>query len=213
MGINLWIKPIKFALSIGIYCFSWGLLLAQLPDGKGKIYFVRFTVFAMGFEMFCVATQAARGELSHFNQSGIYNIVIYSLMGIVIMLQTIFSLYIAIKFFKYRPLEISDAMIWAIRLGILISIFFAFQGGFIGQRMAHTVGAGDGGPGILFFNWSTRHGDLRIAHFFGLHALQILPAFAWIFKAKGKLPVIIFGVAYFLCVSFLFYHALLGKVF
>ncbi|UKT62985.1 hypothetical protein [Pedobacter mucosus] len=213
LGINLWIKPIKFALSIGIYSLTWILLLPYLQSEKIKKNFVRFTVFAMGFEMLCVTTQAARGELSHFNHSGIYNATIYSLMGIVITAQTIFSFFIAIQFFKHTPPQMSKSMIWAIRLGMLISIFFALQGGLIGQRMAHTVGAADGGPGILFFNWSTKHGDLRIAHFFGLHALQILPAFAWIFKIKSKVPVFIFGLLYLSFVSILFYHALLGKGF
>lgn len=212
-GINLWIKPFKFAVSIAIYSLSWVVLLPYIEGEKIKKYFVRFTVFALSFEMLCVATQAARGELSHFNQSGTYNIVLYALMGIVIVLQTVFSLALSTRFFKPLSSALPQAMVWAIRLGLLISIFFAFQGGFIGQRMAHTVGAPDGGAGIWFFNWSIRHGDLRIAHFFGLHALQLLPAFAWIFKIKNKAPVILFGLVYFVSVCLLFYHALLGNGF
>ncbi|WP_231489805.1 hypothetical protein [Pedobacter sp. Leaf170] len=211
LGINLWIKPLKFALSIGIYSFSWVLIFPYLRGEKIKKYFARFTVFAMGFEMLCIASQAARGELSHFNQSGTYNIIVYALMGIVITAQTIFSLWISIQLYKDTPPNMSILMLWALRFGIFISIFFALQGGFIGQRMAHTVGGGDGGPGILFFNWSTKHGDLRIAHFLGLHALQIIPAFAWIFKGKREIYVITFGLLYFLFVSFVFYHALMGR--
>lgn len=210
LSINLWVKPIKFALSIAIYCFTWACIIPYLPALAIQRNFAWFTAVALTFEMAAIASQAALGRASHFNVSTPYNSLLFGLMGVFIVLQTLFALYVGVMFFGVTAGVLSPAMLWAIRLGIVTACIFAFQGGYMASKLTHTVGASDGGTGLPLLNWSRQAGDLRVAHFMGLHALQIIPLFVLVLGIGSVAPVIWFSVGYFLLTSALFYQALQG---
>ena len=75
--------------------------------------------------------------------------------------------------------------------------------------LRHTIGADDGSPGLPVVNWSKQYGDLRIAHFVGMHSLQVLPLFGN-YLARSKNQTIVFSIFYFLLAIALFFQAMKG---
>jgi hypothetical protein len=99
--------------------------------------------------------------------------------------------------------------IWGIRLGILFFVLFALEGGIMASALRHTVGGDDGGRGLPVVNWSREHGDLRIAHFLGMHTLQLFPLFGY-YIAKSSKSIIAFALIYVSLVSAVLVQALMG---
>ena len=195
-----WLKPAKFAVSIAIYVFTLAWAFTLLPGWRKTRWFVGWaTAIAMVLEFAIIALQAYRGTTSHFNFSTPLDGVLFVIMGVAIVAQTLISIAVAVAFWRQRFED--PAMGWALRLGMIITIVGALSAGFMthptaaqlaradaGQGMpimgAHTVGAPDGGPGLSGTGWSTEHGDLRIPHFIGLHALQVLALIAFVMRRR-----------------------------
>ncbi len=135
-------------------------------------------VLVMGFEQVVITIQAMRGAQSHFSTTPIGGIL-FGMMGIAIATLTIWTLVLAIRSFWTSYEEAPLLLMRGIQLGIILFALAGFLGFVMGSQLSHTVGGADGGAGLPFLNWSTVFGDLRVAHFFGLHALQLFPLAGW----------------------------------
>ena len=193
-GAPAWLKPAKFAASIAIYTFTLAWIFTLIPEWTRTRRVVGWTTaVTLMLEIAIIDLQALRGTTSHFNVATLFDGVLFTIMGAAIVVQTLSSIAVAAALWQH---ELTDrALGWTLRLGMTITIVGALTGGLMtrptpqqldaaraGERMtvvgAHTVGGPDGGPGLPGTGWSTDHGDLRVPHFLGLHALQALPIVA-----------------------------------
>ena len=219
LGINRWIKPIKFSTSSAIFLLIVAVYLFYLKGfGTSQKIIAWGTIAIMIAEVFLIIMQSARGTTSHFNVSTGFDGLVYAGMGLMIVTNTLLIVYLTILYFR-ADFELPNAIIWGMRLGLIVFLLGSIQGGYMSSQIGHAVGAVDGGAGLPFVNWSTIGGDLRVAHFLGLHALQIIPLFAValvyfqsrISIIKPTIFTVIFALLYFGAFSLLFVQALLGK--
>ena len=210
LGTHALYKPVKFGLSIGIYSWTMAWLIFYLgPSFHHKLFSMGIT-FLLGFEIIYISIQALRGQASHYNMTSSVYSALYVSMAVAAALVTFWTAYVGIRFFNQEFPSLSSAYLWGIRLGILIFVIFSFEGFLMGSRLSHTVGAPDGSSGYWFLNWSRKFGDLRISHFLGMHALQVIPLSAF-YVFKSSTAVIAFGIAYFFLTSLTLYLSLLGR--
>jgi len=200
-GAPLWAKPLKFALSVGIYAVTLSWLIGLLPGTfarQRRLAWWAGTAAAVFLlvEMVIIAGAAAGGLTSHFNVSTPFHAALWSVMAASIVTVWVAAVPIAVLLLRADLGDPARAL--AIRAGLLIALVgmglaFLMTGptaaqlddyqGIVG---AHTVGVADGGPGLPVLGWSTVAGDLRIPHFVGMHALQVLPLAALLLEVLGR---------------------------
>jgi len=190
-----WLKPFKFATSTALYSLTLAWMFRWLmdwPRARRTVGWTTAIVFVL--EVAIIAAQAWRGTISHFNVSTPLNAALFAVMGIAIMIQTAVSVTVVVMLWRTR---FSDRVLgWALRWGMTLTVAGALTGPLMTRpttaqlttaraegRMttvgAHTVGGDDGGPGVPVTGWSREHGDIRVPHFVGLHAIQVLALLAF----------------------------------
>jgi hypothetical protein len=204
VGVPIWIKPLKFAVSFTLYGFVLAWLLAKLNRGR-RVGWWAGTVITVAsvIEMAIIVGQVVRGRQSHFNVATPLDATLFAIMGTTIVLLWVTNVLVAILLLMDRVAD--PALAWAVRLGMLIMILGLSLGFLMTQPTpdqqkeiaagiapaivgAHSVGVPDGGPSMPLTGWSTIGGDLRIPHFIGIHALQLLPLLVLLLR-RFPMPV------------------------
>ena len=186
LGVNVWEKPLKFALSTIIYCVTWAWLIGQMQRFRRVAWWAgTASAVLLVIELAIIAGAAAVGMTSHFNVATPFNTTLWAIMAFSISTLWVATFVVSIILFR-NPLG-DRARGLAIRAGAIIALVgmgLAFLmttpspqqlDDFQGIAGAHAVGVADGGPGLPLLGWSSVAGDLRIPHFIGMHALQVIP--------------------------------------
>ncbi len=213
MGANLWWKPIKFFTSVAIYLATVRYLL-QWTTGRTLKWIGYGTTLTMIGENVLIVLQAARGVRSHFNVDSFFDERIFNLMGLLIMVNTVLLVWLLVWHIRHQ-IPSGEGLRWGIRWGLFATLAASAIGGIMVANNSHTIGASDGGTGLPLLNWSTRAGDLRIAHFVGLHGIQVLPLLGWAIDRSGSprpwLLVAVAALAYLALTAAILLQALAGK--
>lgn len=197
LGVNLWEKPLKFAISGVLYAVTWSWLIGHFSRWQRAAWWAGTIItVTLAIELIIIVGAAIAGVTSHFNVSSPLAITLWSIMATAISTLWVATFVAAVALWRNPGAD--PARQAAIRTGVAISLLgmglaFLMTGpnaaqlaDFQGIAGAHAVGTADGGPGLPLLGWSTIAGDLRIPHFVGMHALQVLPLLALLLELGAR---------------------------
>lgn len=192
---SVWLKPAKFGFAFAMYCGTLAWLLTRLTRAKRFGWWLG-TVFAVSAvaELAAITAQAARGTFSHFNgNTDPVTLVLTPIFTFGVGALFIANLVMAFLVLRQRVIDraMTRAMragIWLAILGMLVPVFYLVTGIYprtvtdangvqVQMYQGHGIGDPDG-HGMPLTNWSVTGGDWRVAHFVGLHGIQVLLLFA-----------------------------------
>lgn len=205
-GVNLWLKPLKFELSLALYLFTLAFFARWAPPSmlasRGYRILSSTVVLMIALEMAWIGTAAALGVESHFNVSSTAWMVAYGFMGLAATILTTASLVLGIAILRDRHSALSPAMRAAVGQGLIATFVLTLvAAGTLSNGSGHFVGVTPAEAETLpFLGWARNGGDLRVAHFFATHAMQAVPVFGLLLAAAGRQrtvwPVTLFTVAF-----------------
>ena len=93
LNVSRWLKPMKFYFSVWImtWTMAWLLYYSDYKKAIRKISWL--IVICMFIENFIIILQSIRGVRSHFNVQNATNGILFSIMGIFILIFTLTIIY------------------------------------------------------------------------------------------------------------------------
>jgi len=198
-GVSVWVKPLKFLASVGLFSISTAWFIGLLPDHRRDSLPVRVVVWTIllagGFEIAYITLMASLGQASHYNFSNAVHVALYSAMGAGALAMTATQPLLAWQIVRHGRGDLPSAWRDAVVLGLMLTFLLgAGAGGLLGGIQPPA------GAGLPVVGWHLGGGDLRPAHFIGLHAQQFLPlaglALIALRVRRARVALAVFALAY-----------------
>ncbi|CAN7158176.1 ABA4-like family protein [Bosea sp. LjRoot9] len=203
-GVDTWIKPLKFEISVAFYLLTLALFLPLASERFRTTWAGRYIVWPVIvpiiLEVLYIAWRASRVEASHYNSDSTLGAALYTLMGVGAVMFTVAPGFLAYGLARRDAAPIPEVLRWSLVAGLALTcVFGLLSGALLGSSATgHYVGAQPAPhPTLPLFGWSLAIGDLRVAHFLGLHALQIIPAIGlllWLATKQARAGLVVLGV-------------------
>ena len=187
-GVNVWVKPAKFFGSVGIFALTaawfFGYVRPERRNSRPMRATVAILIAAGTFELVWISWQAFNGLESHFNTSTPFYATMYGLMGAFAVLLVGTTLPLAWEIGRRPAAHLKADFVAAVVIGLALTFLLGgVLGGYMSSQAGHSVGL-EGGRSFVF-GWNRSGGDLRIAHFLGIHAEQAIPILAALTTEAG----------------------------
>lgn len=201
-----WSKLFKFSVSVLIMtpALIWAINITQGKTRRTANIAASVIGTTLSLEMILLLIQATRARPMHFNYTTPLDSALWIIMTVGIF--TMFSAFVVLLIAVWRGVRQQPVIAWAIKIGMVITavglltpnLSTAPSSAQINALKAnqpnillgaHTIGSSsatpDAEPGLPLIGWNTKHGDIRIGHFIGLHALQLIPLLGvWLSKRR-----------------------------
>ena len=199
--VDVWAKPTKFVFSVGVFALTtawfFGYVRPARRNAPSLRAIVAIIIAAGSFEIIYISWQAGHGLASHFNKSSTLYEIMYALMGLGAVSLVATSLPLAWEIARRPAPGLNSQFVGAVVLGlVLCAVLGGGFGIYMAQQPGHAVGLVGGHT--PFFGWNRAGGDLRIAHFLGIHAQQAIPILGLLVGALSprlRWPTLIGGSA------------------
>ncbi len=172
LGESVWAKPLKFTMSVGLTGAATAWLVRRLEPSRVVTAAALAATVSLVGEQALIVLQGARGVRSHFNIDTPFDSTVLSAMGGLVLLAAGTLVTLAVASTRRPP---DDEMAREVVIGgSWLVVLGSVAGAVMVAVNAHSVGGPDGGTGLPILGWNRYIGDLRPAHFVGLHGLQLL---------------------------------------